>query len=88
MSNNSTATPFTGNSVTPDAWIRTRMCFCDADASTDCRYHSQSEAGWEECPNTKLAEAGKKLGRWLWARNPNFNTISAAADESLLEEAA
>lgn len=71
-----------------DAWVRTRMCFCFPDAETDCRFHSESEPGWEQCPGTEEARLGKRTGRWLWGRNPNFGKISAAADESLLEEAA
>ncbi len=63
------------------------MCFCDADADTDCRYHSEKEKGWEQCPNTEAARAGRKLGRWLWARNPAFSKISAAAEESTQTEA-
>lgn len=70
----------------PDPWIRTRMCFCDVNAATDCRFHSESESGWEQCPNVNPALAGKKLGRWLWGRNPNFSKVSAAAEESLQEE--
>ncbi len=77
----------TGTSTSPDPWVRTRMCFCDDNAPTDCRFHSQSEKGWEECPNTQLAKDGKKTGRWLWGRNPAFGKISAAAEESLLQEA-
>lgn len=71
----------------PDPWVRTRLCFCDSDAETDCRFHSEKEKGWEQCPNTEAAKIGNKLGRWLWGRNPKFGKISAAADESLLEEA-
>jgi hypothetical protein len=63
------------------------MCFCDTNAPTDCRFHGQDEKGWEECPNTKAAQLGQKLGRWLWARNPDFGRISPAAEESLLQEA-
>lgn len=85
---NSTATTNGANVTNPDQWIRTRLCYCDAGAPTDCRFHSQQEKGWEECPNLSLAKAGKKLGRWLWARNPAFGKISAAAEESLMEEAA
>jgi hypothetical protein len=69
-----------------DAWVRTRMCFCESNAETDCRFHSEKEKGWEQCPNTEAAKAGKKLGRWLWGRNPSFGKISAAAEESLLQE--
>ena len=62
------------------------MCFCEPEAETDCRFHGQDEPGWEKCPNTEAAELGQKLGRWLWARNPNFGAVSAAAEESLQEE--
>lgn len=75
-----------GDKTTPDQWIRTRMCFCDTNAETDCRFHSTSEKGWEVCPNLSLAKAGSKLGRWLWARNPNYSKISPAAEESLKTE--
>jgi hypothetical protein len=56
-----------------DCWVRTRLCFCDKNAPTDCRFHSQKEKGWEECPNLAIAKKDKTIkGRWLWAHNPNY----------------
>jgi hypothetical protein len=77
-------TPTAGESTNSDQWIKSRLCFCNDDAPTDCRFHSPKEAGWEQCPNTEAGRAGKAKGRWLWMRNPNFGKISEAAEESLL----
>ena len=68
-----------------DLWIRTRLCFCDKDSKTDCRFHSEKEPGWEECPNLEVAKKGKLPGRWLWAHNPNFG--KAPAEEGQEDQA-
>jgi hypothetical protein len=56
-----------------DLWVRTRMCFCRSNDFTDCRFHGVDEPGWATCPATHAAKKDKHmLGRWLWARNPNY----------------
>jgi len=54
-------------------WIRTRVCFCDVNSPTDCRFHDTSEKGWAECPNLHIAKKDKNMrGIWLWAHNPLY----------------
>lgn len=68
---------------TTDAWVRTRLCYCEFHAATDCRFHDEKEPGWEVCPSKEQSlKDNKSTGRWLWARNPNFGGISEAAGES------
>ena len=55
-----------------EMWVRTRLCYCEHDAITDCRFHPPTERGWDTCPNTEHAKKSKQKGRWLWAHNPNF----------------
>lgn len=67
-----------------DLWVRTRMCFCSPESETDCRFHSQEEKGWEQCPVTETAKKNHKiLGRWLWARNPRYG--QAPTEEEMVE---
>jgi hypothetical protein len=67
-----------------DLRIRTRMCFCSTDAETDCRFHSQKEVGWEECPSLELAKKNPNVkGRWLWARNPNYGKPPTEEEQKL-----
>jgi hypothetical protein len=53
-------------------WAKTRECFCDINAPTDCRFHPVTKPGWKKCPGEALAKSSKRIGRWLWARNPLY----------------
>lgn len=70
------ATP-TSDSAGRSKWIITGQCWCADNASTDCRYHSRTERGWETCPSKELSGlfGGRKKSqgpRNLWATNPDF----------------
>lgn len=84
---NETATPLTDRHGR-DLWVRSRMCFCPDDATTDCRFHNQKEKGWQECPHLELAKKNKHLkGRWLWTRNPLYGKPLTEEEKSANEEA-
>ena len=68
-----------------ELWVRTRLCYCDKDAPTDCRFHSISEKGWETCPNTEHAQKSRLKGRWLWAHNPEFGKPPEESEISHVE---
>ncbi|MNK09924.1 hypothetical protein D3C87_279330 [compost metagenome] len=50
---------------TEGGWQRTRQCACPDDAKTDCRFHSQSEPGWEICPYLVGRDSSTVKTRWL-----------------------
>lgn len=51
---------------TTGGWVNTRQCACPDDAPTDCRFHSQSEPGWEVCPHLKGVDPSTVKSRWLY----------------------
>jgi len=61
----------------PDQWIKTRDCWCN-----ECRFHSQTEPGWEECPGKHVVGA-KRIS--LWATNPEY--IRGLTDDDLRVQA-
>lgn len=70
-----------------DLWIRTRQCSCPDDLITDCRFHSQTEPGWEVCPNLALAKKDKTMKtRWLWARNPRYGKPPTEQEQAEYDE--
>lgn len=67
-------------------WINTRECWCSHTADDECRFHSRSEAGWEECPSKPKFEVEEAKPRMLYATNPDFGKPAPKAAESANEE--
>lgn len=65
---------------TSGGWVRTRQCACSPSAPTDCRFHSQSEPGWEVCPALKNADPLTVKSRWLYV-----NTSPQTVDDDPTE---
>lgn len=72
---------------TEGGWQRTRECACPPTALTDCRFHSQSEPGWEICPHIKDKSKGAVKSRWLWVNtSPQAIDVDPTeAQDALLE---
>lgn len=69
--------PAAGSKRRPDQWIKTRDCWCN-----ECRFHSETEPGWEECPGKHVVGA-KRIS--LWATNPEY--IRGLTDDDLRVQA-
>lgn len=51
-------------------YTESRRCWCKPSASTECRFHSQTEPGWASCPTKGTKDQGEE--RILYATNPQF----------------
>jgi len=60
------------------SWVKTRYCYCG-----NCRFHKETEAGWESCPEASNPEKGK--GTWLWRHEAVSSSDHEGEDRAYLK---